>query len=77
ADGRVLTGKRACELGFVDELGNYEDAVDATAKLAGITGTPRVHLDAPSNIGQFLDSLTSLSIFSRTPLGPDLEYKAF
>ena len=28
ADGRVLSGKQALDLGFVDELGNFETAVD-------------------------------------------------
>lgn len=40
ADGRVYTGKQAKELGLVDEIGNYYDALDATASLVGITGKP-------------------------------------
>ncbi len=36
ADGRVLSGKRALELGFVDELGNFDAAVKRAEKLAGI-----------------------------------------
>lgn len=38
ADGRVYTGRQAKELGLVDELGNYYDALDAAAKMAGIKG---------------------------------------
>ena len=34
ADGRVLSGKQALNLGFVDELGNFEDAVSRTKQLA-------------------------------------------
>jgi protease-4 len=30
ADGRVYTGKQAKELGLVDEIGNYYDALAAT-----------------------------------------------
>jgi len=37
ADGRVLSGTQALELGFVDELGDFQDAVKRTQKLAGIT----------------------------------------
>jgi protease-4 len=37
ADGRVLSGKEALDLGFVDELGNFEDAVKRTKILAGIS----------------------------------------
>ncbi|NPA41247.1 MAG: signal peptide peptidase SppA [Aquificae bacterium] len=35
ADGRVLTGERAKELGLVDELGGLEDAVEKAKELAG------------------------------------------
>jgi protease-4 len=36
ADGRVLSGTRAYDLGFVDEIGDFQDAVDRTKKIAGI-----------------------------------------
>lgn len=42
ADGRVYTGRQAKELGLVDEIGNYYDALDATGKLIGVEGTPEV-----------------------------------
>jgi protease-4 len=35
-DGRILSGKQAYELGFVDELGPFESAVDRAKKIAGI-----------------------------------------
>jgi protease IV len=38
ADGRILSGARAYELGFVDELGGFRDAVDRAKRLAGLTG---------------------------------------
>jgi protease-4 len=37
AQGRVWSGKKAQELGLVDELGNLTDAVVAAAKLANLT----------------------------------------
>lgn len=40
ADGRIYTGKQAKELGLVDEIGDYYDAVEGTAQLANISGTP-------------------------------------
>ncbi|MCL6561232.1 MAG: S49 family peptidase, partial [Firmicutes bacterium] len=40
ADGRVYTGTRAKELGLVDEIGNYYDAVMIAADMAGIKGKP-------------------------------------
>ena len=42
ADGRIYTGSQAKELGLVDEMGNYYDAINRAAELAGITGVPRV-----------------------------------
>lgn len=36
ADGRVLSGSEAFRLGFVDELGNFEDAVKRAENLANI-----------------------------------------
>lgn len=42
ADGRPLTGEQAVQLGLADEFGNFNDAVNAAAQLAGIKGKPRV-----------------------------------
>lgn len=38
ADGRIITGEAAQALGLVDRLGNYEDAVQWAAELAGLSG---------------------------------------
>ncbi len=38
ADGRIFTGSQAKELGLVDQLGNFTDAVDQAMQLAGIKG---------------------------------------
>lgn len=35
ADGRVLSGPEALKHGFVDQLGNFEDAVERAKKIAG------------------------------------------
>ncbi len=37
ADGRVITGQRAKELGLVDELGGLKDAVEKAKELSGYT----------------------------------------
>jgi len=42
ADGRVFTGVQALELGLVDTLGTYEDAIGIAAALGGIEGDPTV-----------------------------------
>lgn len=41
ADGRLYSGARALELGMVDHLGGYEEAVRIAADAAGIEGEPR------------------------------------
>jgi protease IV len=38
ADGRVLSGTEAEKLGFVDELGNFQTAVERAKTIANITG---------------------------------------
>jgi protease IV len=38
ADGRVFTGAQAKDLGLVDTLGSFEDAVDLTKKMVGLSG---------------------------------------
>jgi len=38
ADGRIYTGEKAMENGLVDRIGNLEDAIEWTGKLAGIKG---------------------------------------
>ena len=42
ADGRVYTGQEAKADGLVDELGTYQDAIDAAARIAGIQGEPKI-----------------------------------
>jgi len=40
ADGRIIMGETAQQVGLVDELGNFEDAVKASAVLGKIEGEP-------------------------------------
>jgi protease-4 len=49
ADGRVFTGRQAKELGLVDRLGDFHDAVLLAAELAGIEGEPAVVNLSPKN----------------------------
>ncbi|WP_276621449.1 signal peptide peptidase SppA [Syntrophomonas wolfei] len=44
ADGRIFTGKQALELGLVDSLGNYYDAVQQAEKMAGIKGESKLEV---------------------------------
>ncbi len=38
ADGRIFTGEESKELGLVDRIGNFEDAVEWAGRLGGIKG---------------------------------------
>jgi protease-4 len=40
ADGRVWTGQQALSMKLIDQVGDFEAAVDDTAKAVGITGKP-------------------------------------
>jgi protease-4 len=57
ADGRVFSGRQALELGFVDELGNFEVAVKRTQKLAGIADATLVQYREPFSLGSLLGLL--------------------
>jgi protease-4 len=56
ADGRVLTGQQAQELGLIDELGNFHDAVDAAKEKAGLSGEPRL-VYPPDEKSRFFEEL--------------------
>lgn len=42
ADGRIFSGNQALKLKLVDQLGTFTDAVEEAAKLANITGKPKL-----------------------------------
>lgn len=77
ADGRVLTGKKAYELGFVDQLGDYYDAVRLTADMAGIKGEPTVRQTEPIKWEQWVNSIVPFSFLSRYQNGFQLEYRLY
>lgn len=53
ADGRVYTGSQARQIGLVDTLGTYEDAIDLAAKMAGIKGKPSLVKERKKRISIF------------------------
>ncbi len=58
ADGRVLTGRQALDNGFVDEIGNFQTAVDTTKRLAGISGEARlIRYEEPFDISNLFSLL--------------------
>jgi protease-4 len=67
AAGRIIMGQTAMELGLVDEMGNFEDAVNAATRLGKIQGEPTLiyaekekisllDLRIGSDVGERLDS---------------------
>jgi protease-4 len=42
AEGRLYTGRQAVEVGLVDRVGTYEDALLMAAEMGGIAGRPHV-----------------------------------
>jgi protease-4 len=49
AKGHVWTGAQAKDLGLVDQLGGFYDAVDKAKQLAGVTGEARLKRLSPNN----------------------------
>jgi protease-4 len=53
ADGRVLSGKDAVQLGFVDQVGNFEDAVKRAEKIAGISRANLIEFQQRFDLSDF------------------------
>ena len=54
ADGRVLSGKEAYDLGFVDELGNFDDAVNRAENIAAIGNADLIEYRQRHELGDLL-----------------------
>jgi len=54
ADGRVLSGSQALQYGFVDQLGDFDDAVDRAKKIAGINNANLIEYRERIDISNFL-----------------------
>ena len=54
ADGRVILGTQALELGLVDELGDFQSAVDRAKKIAGLATANLIEYRETYDISEFL-----------------------
>ncbi|MCP5521449.1 MAG: signal peptide peptidase SppA [Verrucomicrobiales bacterium] len=54
ADGRIFLGTEALELGFIDQLGDFDDAVSKAKALVGISEASLIRYDAPRRLGGLL-----------------------
>jgi protease-4 len=79
ADGRIFTGAKAKELGLVDVLGNFRDAVDLAKKMTGITGDVTLIYPRKARIGLwdliFQDTSEALSRAIVDALRPELAFR--
>ncbi len=53
ADGRVLSGRQAYDLGFVDELGTFKTAVSRAKAIAGVASANLVRYQQPPSFSDF------------------------
>jgi protease-4 len=74
ADGRVLSGTQAFDLGFVDEIGDFQDAVDRAKQIAGIHQANLIEYRERYDISNILRLLgqSELSHSVKLDLGMDL-----
>lgn len=77
ADGRIYTGRQAVANRLVDELGDFDDAIDKAADLGGIFGEPRIIDDKgnESGLGPLLKALSSNLTLNSNP-SPAIEADA-
>ncbi len=64
ADGRVMSGTTALEYGFIDELGNFEVAVERAEKLSGIEKANLITYSPPSRFPGLLRLLGESNVKS-------------
>lgn len=67
ADGRVLSGSQALKLGFVDQLGDFDDAVDRAFKIAHISNANLIEYRERYDLSNFL------SLFGQSSQSHDIK----
>ncbi|MFM7803742.1 MAG: S49 family peptidase, partial [Verrucomicrobiota bacterium] len=72
ADGRILSGQQALDLGLVDELGNFEVAVRRALKLSGLEQAKLVTYHPQFRFPRFLSLLGQAGVRSAAPVKVDL-----
>lgn len=79
ADGRIFSGDQALEYGFVDRMGDLDDAIRLAARMAAIEGRPSVVRKERRRVSvwSFLDEKLNEvgSVTGLSSQGPRLEYR--
>ena len=73
ADGRILSGRDAQQYGFVDELGNFDTAVERAKLMTGISSASLIRYQQPfelSNLLRFFAKSDAKNL--KIEFGPDL-----
>jgi len=76
ADGRIMSGDQAQSYGFVDRMGDLNDAIQLAADMGGIKGRPTVVRKEPRKPSflEFFDQKMN-QVTGIGPHGPVLEYR--
>jgi protease-4 len=74
ADGRIFTGRQAKELHIIDELGDYHDALDIAAEMAGLAKPPKTVKEEPRKRTGLVDFLGRSFVEWMMGQSPDWEY---
>jgi len=64
SDGRIFSGRKAKELGLVDEIGSIQESIEAAAKLCNIKNYEVLEKKEKSGISKLLNGLFEGSLFS-------------
>jgi len=76
ADGRILTGEQAFELGLVDKLGNLHDSISLVADMAGIKGEPKTFvMEKEKGVVDYLLGRSFVDMIGQNFM-PQLQYRA-
>jgi len=68
ADGRIFSGRKAKELGLVDEIGSIQKSIEAAAKLCNVGDYEVLEKKKKSGILQLLNGVFGGSLFSARSL---------
>jgi len=79
ADGRILTGEQAKQLGLIDQIGNLQDAIATAAKMVKIEGKPVILYPKRkfSLLQLLIKEITSAVVENLSEKGVQLNFRIF
>jgi len=73
ADGRILSGRDAHQYGFVDELGNFETAIERAKAMTGVSAATLIRYQQPFELSNLLRIFSKTDVKNvKIELGPEL-----